>query len=261
MGKAFISFSRFLLKQPFLALGVALSVLFGCASGASVRRVPTLPTLLISISPAQSSVRIRHFRYIHSAPPSVDKGSERSLIEQEMERVKRRLTDDFTAQVSSSAIFVTAPSDAEAEVFLKLEAYGRVPGKWLFYLVGSGVVEAAAQGLIVERATGNQWLAIGVSAEELASESLTWIGGSFITNRFLTPIVLSCRIDRLPDHKTIWSKHIVSLYSRKIIARLSSDQRQQREHQLAAVSDHAITELIHFLEKSSNKIRRRLDAP
>ncbi len=258
--KVVISSSSFLHKQASIASGALLAILFGCCPRENIRRAQDLSPLRVSIAPTQSSVRIRHLRYIRSAPSGLSKETEQPLIEQEMERVKTRLSDNFAAKVSSSAILAVAPLDAEAGIFLTVEAYGRVPGKWLFYLVGSGVVEAAVQGIIVEKATGNQWLALGVSAEELASESLTWIGGSFVTNRFLTPIVLSCRIERLSDHKTIWSKHIVSLYSRKIIARLPANQRQQREMQLAGVSDHALSELLNAIEKSSEKIRRRLAA-
>lgn len=223
-----------------------------------IRPTADNPPLRVFVSPADSGVRIRRFKSIHTAPGPLDRAAEKTLIESEMTRVKRSLTDDLATALSSSTVFVpVARDDAEIAIHVKLEAYGRVPGKWLVVLVGSGVVEAFAQGFIVERVTRNQWLALAVGAEELTSECVTWLGGAFVTNRFLTPILLSCRVVRVRDHRTIWKKHIATIYSRKIIARLPRDQRRRREAQLAALTAHAVDELGVSLRKAWPTIARR----
>jgi hypothetical protein len=246
------------LKTNSITLALAC-LLTGCAPRAIVRSTSDNPSLRFVLSPFQSSVLIRHLKYIHQAPKDLRRDEEKLLIDQEMTRVKSSLTDDFAAKLSSSPVFMLTPAaGAEVEIRVKLEAYGRVPAKWLIVLVGSGAGEAVAQGVIVAEATGVLWLAAGVSAEEMASESLTWLGGAFLTNRFLTPIILSCHVVRLRDHKTIWSKHIFSIYSHKFISKLPPDQRVRREYQLAAARDHALEKLTDALKRAWPKIARRL---
>lgn len=216
------------------------------------------PPLRIFISPADDSVRIRRYKSIHESPSHLDRAREKVLIETEMAQVRRSLADDLSTALSSSTVFVpVAREEADVAIHITLEAYGRVPGKWLVILVGSGVVEAFAQGIVVEKVTRNHWLALAVGGEELVSECLTWLGGAFVTNRFLTPILLSCRVVRIRDHKTIWTKHIETLYSRKIIARLPPDQRHRRESQLAALTAHAVDKLASSLRSAWPAISRK----
>jgi hypothetical protein len=234
-------------------------LLASCAPRAIVRPTPDDPPVRFVLPTFQSLVHIRRLKYIHQALTHLSKDEEKSLINQEMKRATSSLTDDFAAKLSSSSVFIPTPANgAEIEIRVKLEAYGRVPGKWLVILVGSGAGEAVAQGVIVAEATGLKWLAAGVSAEEMASESLTWLGGAFLTNRFLTPIILSCDVMRLRDRKTIWSKHIFNLYSRKIIALLPPDQRYRREYQLTALTGHALEKLVTALKQDWPKIARRV---
>jgi hypothetical protein len=227
----------------------------GCMPKPLVRATGQLSPVKVSISPFESAVHIRRLRYIKGASKEIPKEQESSLVQQEMNRIKLILAEDFAARISSTPFFVaTSTMDAEIEADVTLEAYGRVPAKWLAILVGSGVVEAAFQGVVFAKATGNKWVAIGIASEETASEGLTWLGGAFLTNRYLTPVIFSCRVVRKRDHKTIWSKHVFRLYSRKTIASLPPMERNDRAAQLRAVADKALDDLTKAFTKAGPKI-------
>ncbi len=236
-------------------LAVSITTLTGCMPKPLLRPSETRPPIRLAIVPFESSIHIRRLRYIQTVSEDVPKERERSLIQEEMNRVKLILAQDLAEKVSPSPYFiVTSTVEAEMDARVTLEAYGRVPAKWLMILVGSGIGEAAFQGFVFAEATGNKWVGVGIGTEEAASEGLTWLGGAFLTNRYLTPMIFSCRVVRRRDHKTIWSKHVFSLYSRKTIASLPPEARNDRAAQLRAVADKALDKLAKALMKTGPKI-------
>ena len=68
------------------------------------------------------------------------------------------------------------PADASLYLMLKLSGYGSIKTKWKNILIFAGAVEAVVQGIAVGVASQNEWLGLGVAAEEMTSEYLTWNG-------------------------------------------------------------------------------------
>lgn len=93
---------------------------------------------------------------------------------------------------------------ADLLLAVDISGYGQVKRRWVALLFGSGVAEGVTQGMVVTSATGNPALGLGVGAEEIASEGLTWVGGSWFWGKYFAPVTLEGRLWRVRDGRLIW---------------------------------------------------------
>jgi hypothetical protein len=103
-----------------------------------------------------------------------------------------------------AALIWAKKAGADLLLAVDISAYGKVKRVWVALLFGSGVAEGITQGLVVASATGNPVLGAGVGAEEVASEGLTWVAGSWFWGKYFAPVTLDGRMWRVRDGKLIW---------------------------------------------------------
>jgi hypothetical protein len=243
-------------SQPCSIWILAVLGLSACAHSPLIRPAP-VPVVVVA--PFESRVIISRLKYIHEVPKNLPRADEPTLIEQEIQHVEASLTDGFSQKLSSAGFAVTLSTAAPTlRIETTIEAYGRVPGKWLAFLLGSGAVEGTVQGIVLATAAGSAWAGVGIGLEEVVQETSTWGGGAFLTNRYLIPVILSCRIVRESDGKTLWSGHELSLYSHGIVKALPPAERGRREAQLAAVANHSLDELVRSIRKTWPKVVKKL---
>lgn len=188
-------------------------------------------------------------------PPDIEAGR----VQTELRSIRERIRSEIIQRLGSSRFqVVPAPSSADVCLKLRVIAYGRVPGKWVALLVGSGVIEAVVQGAVVERVTHNQWLALGVGGEELLSECATWLGGAFVTNRYLTPMIFNAQVIDSRTRKRLWHHDEASIYSHGAVSKLPRDKRRDRAAQLDATENIVIDKLVKALDRSSDRIASHL---
>jgi len=141
-----------------------------------------------------------------------------------------------------------------ADVLLAVDVagYGRVKRKWILLMAGSGLVEGVAQGVATASVTGNALLGAGVAAEEVASESLTWIGGSWLWNKYLAPVTLEGRMWRVSDGRLIW--HDIQFSdSSDLLAILFGKETPAKEDVLQASLKEAEDDLFNDLDRYLDK--------
>jgi len=93
---------------------------------------------------------------------------------------------------------------ADLVLAVDVAGYGQIKRKWVLLMAGTGLVEGVAQGIATAGVTDNPVIGAGVAAEEIASESLTWLGGAWLWNKYLAPVTLEGRMWRVRDRRLIW---------------------------------------------------------
>ncbi|MBU1628249.1 hypothetical protein KKB18_12850 [bacterium] len=239
----------------------------------------------IAVLPVRSEVRIKHLKNIKSVPKiKMDPKMETELVRTEMDRVTEQIGYDIEKKLDESFFLKPVPnqeinpvlddldlcdidrdltSNEIKELGYKLSAplimmtevagYGRIKRVWTFYLIGCGVIEGIVDGVIGTVATTNYWVGIGLAAEEILQESLTWGGGVFLFNRIFTPVVLETKVFSAQDGHLIWQKTTFEKISRKGLKRLPEKDRKKKEYRLEVTSDKAIDTMIRKLDKKAYK--------
>jgi hypothetical protein len=93
---------------------------------------------------------------------------------------------------------------ADLLMAVDVSGYGHIKRRWIVLMFGSGIIEGLTQGVAAADATGNPALGIGVGVEEVTSEGLTWIGGSWFWGKYFAPVTLEGRMWRVRDGRLIW---------------------------------------------------------
>jgi hypothetical protein len=143
--------------------------------------------------------------------------------------------------------------DADAVLIITLSGYGRIKKKWLYWLIGSGIVEGVVQGVAASAVTDNVWVAVGVAGEEILQEFLTWGGGAYFFNRIFTPVIIEAELVSTTDGKTIWSHTTFARMHRKALKKLPEAERGKREVRLELTAERAIDDLLENLDKRAFK--------
>lgn len=164
------------------------------------------------------------------------------------------LTPERLRQLQSSL-------DVQAVLAVQLSGYGRLKRKWLFYLIGSGVVEGAVQGIAVGKATGSAGAGLAVWAEEILQESLTWGGGAYLFNRRFAPVILEGGLTSTADGKTIWSDTAFANLDTKALKRRLKAERDRKEVQLQVTTEKVTRELVKALLKTVKKEAHVAETP
>lgn len=123
---------------------------------------------------------------------------------------------------------------ADLLLAVDISGYGQVKRRWIALLFGSGVAEGVTQGVVVTSATGNPALGLGVGAEEMLSEGLTWIGGSWFWGKYFAPVTLEGRMWRVRDGRLIWHDVRFADNSDEIWKLLTGKPLPKKEKALAA---------------------------
>ena len=125
---------------------------------------------------------------------------------------------------------------AELLLAVDVSGYGHIKSRWIVLMVGSGFIEAVTQGVAAADATGNPALGLGVGAEEMTSEGLTWIGGSWFWAKYFAPVTLEGRMWRVRDGRLIWHDVIFADNSSDEIWKLLTGKKLPKKQQALATS-------------------------
>jgi len=124
--------------------------------------------------------------------------------------------------------------------------YGSIKRKWILIMAGTGLVEGVAQGVATASITGNSLLGAGVAAEEIASESLTWLGGAWLWNKYLAPVTLEGSMWRVRDGRLVWHE-IQFADSSDLLSLLFGGKQPAKEEALRASLKQAEDDLFNDL--------------
>lgn len=266
-------------RATAVLLAVAL-VLSGCASWPRHGVTPgTEAVFPIAVLPVRVTAQASHLSDL-TAVPAPAGVAEREQIDAELARAGEALTRSLTDRLDASPHLEPVDPGRVAEVMaatpeadpaalgralgvsavlqVTLSGYGKIKRRWLTWLIGSGVVEAVVQGVVAARVTKNNWIALGIGLEELASELLTWGGGAWLFNAHYAPVTLEARLVASRDGEVVWRNLVVVGIDRKALKRLPKEERKRREVQLRVTAERAARTLARHLEKSA---RRRLTKP
>ena len=141
-------------------------------------------------------------------------------------------------QMASEFSCVKSP-ESDMYLYIDLSGYGSLKKRWKTLLIGSGIVEGIVQGLVVGSATHNPWLGIGVGAEEITSEYLTWNGVDWILGDSFAPVTLEGEL-RYQD-RIIWED---SFFVTDNDDALSKKDKKDKSKQLKASLHKAESELV-----------------
>jgi len=266
-------------RAPRCAAALALLLAAGCASWPAhgVRPGPE-GTFRIALLPVAVTAHARHLSDLETLPPPPPPppsgAAERARIDAALAAAGARMTASLAERLRDAPPLapVAVPeaaagadpaaaarvAGADAALVVELSGYGRIKGRWVTYLIGSGVVEAAVQGVVAARVVHNGWVGLAVGLEELGSEVLTWGGGAWLFNAWYAPVTLQARLVAARDGRTVWRDLVFVPRDRKALKALPPERRARREVQLAATSARAEAELVEDLAKAA---RRALKPP
>ncbi|MDQ6972945.1 MAG: hypothetical protein Q9M30_09870 [Mariprofundaceae bacterium] len=226
------------------------------------------PDLSIALSQTLLSAPVSSLSDISSEKPGSE-ANDRARIGNQLELVRQHV-DSFTLDwlINSQQVHVVPRSDAVAvggsdllwagrhgaDMMLAVDVagYGRVKRKWILLMAGSGLIEGVAQGVATAGVSGNPLLGAGVAAEEIASESLTWIGGGWLWNKYLAPVTLEGRMWRVHDGRLVW-QDIQFADSSDFLALLFGGKTVTKEDALKASLKEAEDDLFEDLDRYLSK--------
>jgi hypothetical protein len=259
-------------------------LLNGCVTWSKHGIAPHPPEKVrVAVLPVQIAVTVKHLKNIETiaksekAPPN-----EKDLIQQKMRQVANDITRDLEAKLSASYFFEVVPDTdvrramdaagivsstealtraqitdlgkalgAQVVLSTKLSGYGNVKKRWLFYLIGSGLVEGVVQGAVVAAAVGNPWIAVGIGTEEMASETITWGGGAYLFGRIFSPVILEGQLVSVADGRTVWSGTALATGNRKAVKALPKADRMIREIRLRLTAQKVAADLVKKIDKKA----------
>ena len=141
---------------------------------------------------------------------------------------------------------------AQAVLLVEVSGYGSIKKKWLYYLIGTGMIEGVTQGVIAARLVDNPWIGVAVALEEIGQEVLVWGGGSRLFNQYYSPVTLEAKLISTSDAQTIWSDTVFISTDDEAIKLLPEVDRKKRENQLALTAKKAVRELFDELNDAAN---------
>lgn len=125
-------------------------------------------------------------------------------------------TEPFSSDNSESSLYL----------IIDISGYGSIKPKWKKILIGSGAVEALAQGIIVSSVTQNPWFGVAASAEEMTSEYLTWNGVDWLLGETYAPVTLEGKLTYSKNKKVIWQDSYFVTENDDELAKLSSKEKK-----------------------------------
>ncbi|MDE2290488.1 MAG: hypothetical protein KGL53_00285 [Elusimicrobia bacterium] len=237
--------------RPLLLLAAVFAA--GCASWQR-HGVSLLPPakLRVAVPVPRFAVRIRRLRDVMSVPKGAEAGTPQEIA-RSTEALAAAMQRSFEVRLSSSYFFTPVPTSAAHDATLEVTVlgYGRIKRSWVWLLLGSGVVEATSQSVIVIEATGSAPAAMAVGAEEAAQELAEDVGGVFLFDRYFTPVVLKAELVSAKDGKVLWRRWALGTRDRKAFKKLPPAERAKKEERLRIVFRDARDALVRKLEKTA----------
>ena len=152
---------------------------------------------------------------------------------------------------TNQAIAIGRATGAKTILVTRLSGYGKIKKKWLVLLVGSGLMEGAVQGGVAAYAVGNVWVAVGVAAEEVLQETVTWGGGVWLFNRIYTPVILETELLSTTDGQVIWTDTSMAHINRKALKKLTQEDREKKDIRLQKAAEATVDDMLKSLNKKA----------
>lgn len=267
----------------YMAVGIFLIVLSGCATWSEHGIILHDEKPRLAVLPIESTLKLKKLSDLQTmAQDELKPSNEQGLIASEMKKVTYYITTKLENGLIESQFFTIVPSedthhslneivsdwptapltdkqaleigksvDAKIVLIVELGGYGKIKKKWQMLLIESGIVEGIVQGAVAATVVDNTWVAVGIAAEEILQEFLTWGGGTYLFNRIFTPVILDGRLLSVSDGKIIWNNTAFARLNRKALKQLPEEQRKKKEIRLGLTADKAIVELLKDLDKSA----------
>jgi hypothetical protein len=170
-----------------------------------------------------------------------------------------RLTGD-AASPGAAALAEARRQGADLLLAVDVAGYGHIKRRWIGLLFGSGVIEGISQGVLATHATGSPVIGVGVGAEEMVSEGLTWIGGSWLWGKYFAPVTLEGSLWRVRDGKLVWRDIVFADNSDEVWLLLTGKKLPGKRQALATSLSRAEGDLFRHLGRYMHKdvlVRRR----
>ena len=240
----------------------------------------------IAVLPIEVTAQIKKISDITTSPSKAT--DENKAIQTQMKMVGEQLTRDLNSRLNESTYIEIVPiesneevnriltsedsrtwstedfdklkigHDVQAGLLVKLAGYGKMKKKWLSYMIGLGVVEAVAQGILAAKLIDNTWVGIAFAVEEIAQEILVWGGGSYLFNKYYAPVTLEAQLISTVDGKSIWTDTVFVGVDKKAIEALPEEDRKKKENHLHLTAKKAFDELTSDLDKTAKRNLRKL---
>ncbi|MDE2038680.1 MAG: hypothetical protein KGO96_10885 [Elusimicrobia bacterium] len=255
----------------------------GCATWSRHGLAAKPPAKLrLAVAPIELAVSVKRLRDIESVPKGSAPADEKELARRGLEQAASELESDLERRLGASYFFEVAPDSdvrralsseglasstapwtarqarrlgralgVQAVLLPTLSGYGKVKTRWVALLVGSGMIEGLAQGVAVAATLGNPWVAAGVGAEEAAQESVEWVGGAYLFDRFYTPVILEGRLVSVADGKIVWSATALEAGAGKAAKKLPKEERKLKQVRLRLTAARAADRLAQKLDRKA----------
>jgi len=265
---------------------LSTGLLGGCATWAK-RGVGVRPPrkLSVAVLPARFAVRIRNLKEVEDVPPKerLSPAQEKKAVHEKVAELSRFVTDSFAGRLKDSYFFTPADSAAvagamsalslstaarlgapelkslgkalKADAFLRVTVlgYGRIQRRWMFLLLGTGMVEGATQGIVVAEAAGSVPAALAVGGEEALQETVEDVGGVFLFDKFFTPVILKAELVSAKSGRVVWRWWALGDRNGKALKKLPKAERSKKSVRLRLVFEAARDKLVKDLEKAALK--------
>lgn len=234
----------------------------GCATWSDRGITPGPQKLRLAVHPIETEVHPRHVGDLRTLPPgAAAPEDEKQAVRDEIEANAKYLESYLHRRLGSSHYFqivAAADSNQAAQVILEthVSGYGHIKTKWKVYLIGSGVIEGVTQGIIAAQFV-NPWIAIAIAAEEILSETITWGGGSYLFDRFYSPVILEAQLVNATNGAAFWDGTVFVSINRKGLKNYPDEDRSKKEIRLRVTAEKAIAELVSDI---NNAARRQFGA-
>ena len=166
------------------------------------------------------------------------------------ERLKQSLLSFSPECNTLNYNFIDSEKESASPLLLKIDlsGYGKIKRQWVSFLFKMGLLEALSQGIIVYTATHNTLLSFGVAGEEVASEYITWYGGSFLFSKTYEPVTIEGHLYRRGNNKLLWRRIVVVTKNKKAYKKLSEKNRKDKKIILKINLEKAETEFFSSLK-------------
>ena len=187
-----------------------------------------------------------HFNeHVISAVNDVDSYIEAHMVKSDRILLHRLATcsERFSSDNAGPDLYLT----------VDISGYGSIKPKWKKVLIGTGAVEALAQGIIVTSVTQNPWFGVAASAEEMTSEYLTWNGVDWLLGETYAPVTLEGKLVYAKNKKIIWQDSYFVTSNDDELASLGDKGKKGKSLQLKASLHEAENKLFSELNTYMTK--------
>jgi hypothetical protein len=273
---------KFIVKHILAGLVLCCTV-SGCATWSQHGVVLHSQKLPVAVLPVRNEVTVKRLEDLRTLPETETTHTNESvLIQREMQQAANVIRGDVEKGLCNSYFFEVIPdarvgqaltalglesygaslstnqvialgqaTGATVILFTRISGYGKIKKKWLVLLVGSGLVEGVVQGGIAAYAVGNGWVAVGVAAEEILQEALTWGGGAWLFNRIYTPVILETELFSAVDGQVIWTDTSMARINRKALKKLPKEESKKKEIRLQKTAEAAVEDMLKALNEKA----------